>query len=63
MITVTYHYWANKTQANGIAYPEKQAVAVDFDTTDQDHAMELAERLWAVQGEPEGYIAGTLSLS
>lgn len=60
MITVTYHYWVNTVNAAGVPDVERIEVEQDFDTSDQDHAMELAERHWEA---PTNYIEGTLSLT
>ena len=60
MITVTYHYWINFLNAAGQPDAERVKVEVDFDTTDQDHAIELAERFWV---EPAGFVPGTLCLT
>ena len=60
MITITYHYWIKTVNAAGMPDCERFAVECDFDTGDQDHAIELAERAWV---EPEGYIAGTLFIT
>lgn len=60
MITVTYHYWIKFVNAAGQPDSEQVKVDAEFETTDQDHAIELAERFWV---EPQGYIPGTLSLT
>ena len=60
MITLTYHYWVATTNAAGMQDADFVAVPVDYETDDQDQAMELAERHWVA---PAGYIEGTLSIS
>lgn len=60
MIIVTYHYWVQFVNDAGLSDCKRVEVAAEFDTTDQDHAMELAERHWV---EPQGYIPGTMSLA
>ena len=59
MITLSYVYYITSTNAAGQPDCEKVEVKRDYDTTDQDHAGELAMRHWVV---PANYIEGTLAI-
>lgn len=59
MITLSYVYYIAFTNAAGQPDCEKVEVKREYDTTDQDHAGELAMRNWVA---PANYIEGTLAI-
>lgn len=60
-ITVTYVFWVKVDSPAGFDANEV-TMCIDFETDNDDHAMELAERHWD-SIKPVGYIDGTLNIN
>lgn len=59
MITLSYIYYIEFTNAAGQPDCEKVEVKRNYETTDQDQAEELAMRFWVA---PANFIPGTLAI-